>query len=95
MLDGGNIIFGGRSYQVGFFPGGCNAEIDLFRYDTNGVADSTFGSNGTVEYDLYDVNNCAQGIDAPSFALQPDDKIVTAGGSNDGNGNEGLTLTIR
>jgi uncharacterized delta-60 repeat protein len=91
-LDGGNIIFGGWSYQQGYFPN-CNSEINLFRYDSNGVADPTFGSNGIVEFDPFtDVNQCAKGITALGFALQPDGKIVTAGRSNDGNGNAGITL---
>jgi len=91
-LDGGNIIFGGWADINGFFPA-CNPEIVLYRYDSSGSADPTFGINGMVEYDPFrDVNQCGKGVSAEAFALQPDGKIVTAGGSDDGNGNTGLTL---
>jgi uncharacterized delta-60 repeat protein len=91
-LDGGNIIFGGWAIS----PDACNGQknrIVLFRYDSAGDADATFGTNGVAEYTPYpDPNDCTLGIRAESFALQPDGKIVTAGHLYDGTGPAALTL---
>jgi len=88
-LDGGRIIFGGWFYV---FQNTCNPSIDLFRYDSTGAADPTFGGgDGEAFYNPFFAFNCPLGISAESFALQSDGKIVTAGNSNDGSVS-GLTL---
>jgi uncharacterized delta-60 repeat protein len=50
----------------------------IARYDTNGVLDPTFNDDGKVRTDLTSNGDAASGV-----ALQPDGKIVVAGGAND------------
>jgi uncharacterized delta-60 repeat protein len=64
-LQGTNIIVAGAS---------SNGNVYLYRYDTNGVLDTTFGTNGSTVTPL--------GLPAlsPAIAIQSDNKIVLAGG---------------
>jgi uncharacterized delta-60 repeat protein len=55
----------------------------LLRYSADGSLDSTFGNNGMVIFDFSE----SQLIDnAQGIVIQPDDKIITAGSTNNGRG---------
>ena len=54
--------------------GGAYLEYYLSRYNTNGTLDSSFGVNGLVQTQSYDLE-----ADFTSIALQPDGKIVATG----------------
>lgn len=62
--------------------GESDEKIALARYETNGVLDPTFGTNGTVVVpDLYIAATFTYGIKA-QIALQPNGKIVVSGHIN-------------
>ena len=74
MVAGVSYANGG-TFACGDFPCG---DFVLARYWPNGTLDSTFGGDGTV------LTTFGSGRDdhATALALQPDGKIVVAGGSN-------------
>ncbi|MGE5847847.1 MAG: hypothetical protein ACM34O_14070, partial [Ignavibacteria bacterium] len=76
IQEDGKIIAAGSSNNNGQ---GCT--FALARYDTNGVLDNTFGTNGTIRTEI---NGYGNNDIAYSIALQDDGKIVAAGNS-DGN----------
>ncbi len=70
---------------------GC-AEYDTFdfvlvRYNANGTLDETFGNSGKVVTDIGSTDDWAY-----SVAIQSDGKILVAGRSADGSGNEDFAL---
>jgi len=69
----GKIIVAGGSY------GTSGNAFAMARYNINGSLDNTFGTNGTVKT-LINGDNGTGGY-ATSIAIQPDRKIVLAGGS--------------
>jgi len=69
ILPNGKFVVGGLLGINGTF------QLGLFKYNANGTLDSTFNGNGIVISDLSD-----RGIGA--IALQPDGKIIQAGGLN-------------
>ncbi len=73
ILPGGKIIAVGQSHIT------TNNDFAVARYKTNGILDSTFGTNG---YTTKDINNNAD----MGFAtdIQPDGKIVVAGNTVSG-----------
>jgi uncharacterized delta-60 repeat protein len=75
----GKIIAAGRSLFVNdiFLPGPTRADYGLVRYNEDGSLDTTFGAQGGVTTDL---NSTVESIYA--LALQPDGKIIAAGGSD-------------
>jgi len=74
----GKIVLAGSSYN------GAGGDFALARYNPDGSLDTTFGTNGTVTTDF--------GADyeesATTFALQADGKIVVAGSSYNGTGDD-------
>ncbi|HEX8246941.1 MAG TPA: hypothetical protein VF599_02060 [Pyrinomonadaceae bacterium] len=68
----GKIIVVGQSYNQ------ANEDIALVRYNTNGTLDTSFGSQGKV---VTDINNRSDA--ARSVVLQPDGKILVAGGTRE------------
>ncbi len=68
--DGKIVVFAGCNY--------CNPEFILYRYNVNGLPDSTFGVNGMVNWS----NNAAQKYysgNASSLVLLDNGKILVAG----------------
>jgi uncharacterized delta-60 repeat protein len=74
----GNIIVAGGAGQAYQFE----SNFALARYTSNGVLDTTFGNNGTVETNLGPTDASAQGL-----ALQADGKIVVVGHTSTSSGN--------
>lgn len=66
----GKIVFGGNSANSG-----GNFELSLVRLNADGSTDSTFGSSGTVHFNL--PGSAADYING--IALQPDGKILACG----------------
>lgn len=72
----------GKIYASGFSltPGG-DGEFVLVRYDVNGYLDPSFDSDGIVTTNIVPLELDA----AASMILQPDGRIIVAGGSYNGN----------
>ncbi len=81
--DGKIIVAGGAG--LGGFPGpvfgteGVNSFLALVRFNTDGTPDSSFGSGGSVITQVGAFSDFAT-----SITLQPDGKILVAGGSQSG-----------
>jgi uncharacterized delta-60 repeat protein len=60
--------------------GTCATQFCMVRYETNGLLDTTFGTGGRVLKSLIGGNPTFGGDQAYAMALQPDGKIVLAGG---------------
>ncbi|HKP18241.1 MAG TPA: delta-60 repeat domain-containing protein [Gaiellaceae bacterium] len=74
--DGRIVVAGWR------MPAGGSSDFALTRYRKNGALDSSFGPGGVVLSDLL-------GFDlATAVAIQPDGKILAAGGSDAGRGSD-------
>jgi hypothetical protein len=73
----GKLVAAGFSSPAGI----SRSTLTLARYNRDGTLDSAFGSGGTVT-----IQASKAGV-AQAVALQPDGKVVTAGG-----GSEGFTL---
>ncbi len=78
--NGGNDTL----YALGLYPdgkiaaaGNSSGDFGLARYNTNGALDTTFGLGGKV---TTDINNGTRD-EARALVIQPDGKIVAAGGS--------------
>jgi uncharacterized delta-60 repeat protein len=69
----GKIIVAGITYDATY-----QADWLLFRLDSTGVLDSSFGNNGITIVDFFNRDDLACGM-----ALQPDGKIVVAGSFTD------------
>jgi len=69
----GKLIVVGQTYQNNDFSG---EDFAVARYNTNGTLDSTFGSRGRVRTDFPGLAAVAS-----SVVIQPDGKIVVAGGA--------------
>jgi uncharacterized delta-60 repeat protein len=68
----------GRIVAAGYSTAGGDADVTLARYDAAGRLDPSFGSGGVVRTDV----RGAGGFDVGrAVALQPDGRIVVAGGS--------------
>jgi uncharacterized delta-60 repeat protein len=69
----------GRIVAAGFAisQNGGVQNFAVARYDSNGVLDTGFGTNGMTQIDF---GNCCQS--ATKVLLQPNGKIITVGGSN-------------
>ncbi|HEX8089323.1 MAG TPA: hypothetical protein VF762_10745, partial [Blastocatellia bacterium] len=72
----GKIVLAGISRSA---DGADNSDFALARYNPNGGLDPSFGSGGKV---TTDVSGSFEG--ASAVALQPDGKIIAAGGGNTG-----------
>ena len=67
QADGRIVVLGTKGYPPG-------ADFVVARYDTGGVLDTAFGTGGTVTTDLGGAEI------AHAVLLQPDGRIVAAGG---------------
>jgi uncharacterized delta-60 repeat protein len=65
---------------------GCTAQITwaLYRYETDGSLDSTFGHGGRLNSSVFGCPDCF--AEAEAVAVQPDGKIVAAGFSSGADG---------
>ncbi len=70
---------------IGGIYDGADREYMLFRYQVNGLIDSTFGINGLAR--LAFKNNLARYATLFDLAVQPDGKIIAAGDNGDNNDN--------
>jgi len=71
-IQGGNKIV-----VTGNTPNGTDGDVLILRYNVNGTADDTFGSNGVVTLNIVTGNDFGEGV-----AIQKkDNKIVISGGS--------------
>jgi uncharacterized delta-60 repeat protein len=75
----------GKLVVAGYGSNGSNNDFALVRYNPNGSLDTSFGTGGKVTTAIGPGHDTASGL-----ALQPDGKIVAAGGSIDGNGHFAL-----
>jgi uncharacterized delta-60 repeat protein len=74
----GKIIAAGTVFVDFIIGESSNTDFALARYNTDGTADTTFGSGGQVMTDFVGVED-----DAFSVLIQPDGKIVAVGSAND------------
>ena len=77
IQDDGRIVVAGYSY------GGDTYDFAVVRYDTNGVLDDTFNSDGKVTTDFSSDRDYGMGV-----AIQPDNKIIVVGGAKNGTENK-------
>src|SRR5688572_30516407 len=73
----GRVVLGGTLFRNG--PGSFDDDFVIARLRSNGSLDGTFGDGGLVRTPFL-----AQGGAITALALQPDGKIVAAGGVRDG-----------
>jgi uncharacterized delta-60 repeat protein len=73
QADGKIIVGGSASHQI------TQSDFALARYNTDGSLDSTFGKGGKVTLDFFGLQD-----EVLALAVQPDCKIVAAGGANIG-----------
>ena len=66
----------GRIMVVGSLLIGSTSDIAIFRFNTTGLLDATFGTGGTVFNDINNNRDVANAV-----TLQGNDKIIVAGGS--------------
>ncbi len=78
------IDVSGKIVAAGTISRGGNISVGLARYNNDGGPDKSFGSDGLVNFIVGDESN----VYTQSIAMQPDEKIVISGYSNQGsNGN--------
>ncbi len=83
-IQGGNKIV-----VTGNTPNGTDEDVLILRYNVDGSADGTFGSNGVVTLNIVMGKDFGEGV-----AIQADAKIVIAGGSFNGTGNDVMVLRV-
>lgn len=66
----GKIVTAGHSWD------GSHQNISAARFNSDGSLDVTFGNDGSVEYDISGIDNYCHAV-----AIQPDGKILLAGGT--------------
>ncbi len=81
---------GEKIVVTGNTPNGTGEDVLVLRYNGDGSPDSTFGSNGVAIFNITPGKDYGEGV-----AVQVDGKIVIAGGSFDGTGNEAMVLRVR
>ncbi len=62
-------------------------DIAIARYNTNGTLDNTFGTNGTVTFDVWGAVD-----DANAIVIQSDGKILVGGYADDSNANHHFAI---
>ena len=77
LQSDGKIVVAGHASTQGLW------DVGLVRYNTDGSLDATFGNGGKVTTDLMSLNDWAHDL-----LVQPDGKIVIAGGSQHYCGNQ-------
>ena len=80
QANAGLIQSDNKIIAVGFASNGIHAYFTLTRYTTHGALDSTFGTNGIVTSIPAGMNTCQ----ATAALLQPNNNIIAAGWSNNG-----------
>jgi len=83
-IQGGNKIV-----VTGNTPNGTDEDVLILRYNVDGSADGTFGSNGIVTLNIVTGKDFGEGV-----AIQADAKIIIAGGSFNGTGNDVMVLRV-
>ena len=83
-IQGGNKIV-----VTGNTPNGTDDDVLILRYNTDGNLDGTFGGNGVVTLNIVTEKNYGEGA-----AIQVDGKIVIAGGSSNGTGDDVMVLRV-
>jgi uncharacterized delta-60 repeat protein len=83
-IQGGNKIV-----VTGNTPNGTDEDVLILRYNVDGSADGTFGSNGVVSLNIVTGKDFGEGV-----AIQVDAKIVIGGGSFNGTGNDVMVLRV-
>ena len=73
----GKIVVVGGVWPVGYSYTPINADFAIARYNTDGILDTNFGSNGKVTTDFGTFSDVAYGV-----AIQTDGMIVTGGVSS-------------
>jgi uncharacterized delta-60 repeat protein len=82
VLPGGKLLFVGLAGLSA-----TNTEIALVRYTAAGALDTSFGGDGTV------ITSLGNGEDAAlALAVQPDGKILVAGGFDNGTNSDALLM---
>jgi uncharacterized delta-60 repeat protein len=76
VLPNGRIVVGGTSEGAG--PRGPNSDFAVARYKRDGTLDASFGTGGTVVTDFSGQSSYEV---AAAMAIQPNGKVVLAGGS--------------
>jgi uncharacterized delta-60 repeat protein len=84
LQSDGKIVVVGTTAVIGVSP----YDFALVRYNTDGSLDSGFGTNGKIVHSITNGHDLARDV-----ALQPDGKIVVAGG--DGLGGGGGSVIVR
>lgn len=85
LQSDGKIVLGGSVYYTEYPPQRYNYNrFALFRYNTDGSLDTSFGNDGvsTVQFDVYNETSDSYtkwNSMITSIAIQPDDKIVAVG----------------
>jgi len=70
-------------------PNGTDDDILTLRYNTDGNLDGTFGGNAMVTLNIVTGKDYGEGA-----AIQVDGKIVIAGGSSNGTGDDLMVLRV-
>ena len=79
----GSVVVGGTGYSMS-----GPAQMMAVRYAPDGTLDATFGGDGTV------LTSAGEGAEAQGVAVQPDGKIVLAGGVDPTGGDHSLDLAL-
>jgi uncharacterized delta-60 repeat protein len=74
----GKIVVAGSTVVTG----STNGKFAVFRFNTDGMPDTAFGTNGRVVIDIYP----GHGSGANAVAVQPDGKIIVGGNTGVPNG---------
>jgi uncharacterized delta-60 repeat protein len=79
----------GKIVVAGYMFNGLNDDFALVRYNPDGSRDLTFGSGGLV---TTDITGNVWGDRANAVAIQPDGKIIAAGGGHSGVTNDFIVI---
>jgi len=73
----------GKIVVAGYYSNGSNYDFALVRYNSNGILDATFGTNGIVSTPIGSFDD-----NGNSVVIQNDGKIIVVGYSNNGTNND-------
>jgi uncharacterized delta-60 repeat protein len=79
LMPGGKILVGGYGYN----QDGAQSDFALARFDSNGILDPSFGTDGRIMTDFLGGSDSACAV-----AVQPDGKIVATGYATLGSGKD-------
>jgi uncharacterized delta-60 repeat protein len=89
FAEGLVVLADGRIVVVGRRTGVGGADVALTRYLPSGALDTSFGTAGRVEVDVFGTFDEGQGI-----ALQPDGRIVAVGATRNGTAPQVLVVRV-